>query len=67
MYFRFCDCSGEDDQEDCVEDGVHRMQVPQTAANQALQTLRTRRRQEEKGKSCYSISKLIYLYLITVA
>jgi len=30
---------GEDDKEDSVEDGVHRMQVPQTAANQALQTL----------------------------
>jgi len=29
---------GEDDEEDCVEDGMHRVQVPQTAADQALQT-----------------------------
>jgi len=30
---------GEDNQEDCVEDGMHRVQVPKTAADQALQAL----------------------------
>ena len=43
-------CEGQDDQEDCVENGMYRVQVPQTASNQALQTLRTWWRQEEEGK-----------------
>jgi len=48
-----CVCElGKDDQEDSVEDGMHRMQVPQTAADQALQTLWTWRRQEEEGETC---------------
>jgi len=30
---------GEDDKENCVEDGMYGVQVPQTAADQALQAL----------------------------
>ena len=42
-------CEGKDDEKDRAKDGVYRMQVPKTAADQALQALWTWRWQEEEG------------------
>ena len=56
-----CVCPGQDNQEDCVENGVHKLQVPQADPHKTLQALRAGRRQEAKGGwrlHCYWISLL---------